>query len=74
MASQHTGSCTSMPEDTSGEPTAPDGTADGPRHAAPDGAPPHPLIDLTRDPTPGVPNHAIGEAGDTGQGFTPVDD
>jgi hypothetical protein len=29
-----------------------------PRHAAPDGAQRHPLIDLTRDPTPGVPDHA----------------
>jgi hypothetical protein len=29
-----------------------------PRHAAPDGADRHPLIDLTRDPTPGVADHA----------------
>lgn len=28
------------------------------RHAAPDGAERHPLIDLDRDPTPGVPDHA----------------
>jgi hypothetical protein len=34
----------------SGEPT---------RHAAPDGAKVHPLIDLTRDPTPGKPDHAV---------------
>ena len=27
-------------------------------HAAPDGAPLHPLIDLSRDPTPGKPDHA----------------
>lgn len=27
-------------------------------HELPDGAPPHPLIDLTRDPTPGKPDHA----------------
>lgn len=27
-------------------------------HAAPDGAPLHPLIDLSRDPTPGEPDHA----------------
>lgn len=27
-------------------------------HAAPDGAPLHPLIDLSRDPTPGQPDHA----------------
>jgi hypothetical protein len=29
-----------------------------PRHAAPDGAQRHPLIDLDRDPTPGVADHA----------------
>jgi hypothetical protein len=29
-----------------------------PRHAAPDGAQRHPLIDMTRDPTPGVADHA----------------
>ncbi|HEX3791044.1 MAG TPA: hypothetical protein VHW44_24495 [Pseudonocardiaceae bacterium] len=29
-----------------------------PRHAAPDNAERSPLIDLTRDPTPGVPDHA----------------
>ena len=28
------------------------------RHSAPDGAERHPLIDLDRDPTPGVANHA----------------
>jgi hypothetical protein len=28
------------------------------RHAAPDGAGVDPLIDLDRDPTPGVPDHA----------------
>jgi hypothetical protein len=27
-------------------------------HEAPDGAPLHPLIDLSRDPTPGEPDHA----------------
>lgn len=27
-------------------------------HEAPDGAPVHPLIDLSRDPTPGKPDHA----------------
>lgn len=27
-------------------------------HAAPEGAPLHPLIDLSRDPTPGKPDHA----------------
>ncbi|HEY1966461.1 MAG TPA: hypothetical protein VGH89_00830 [Pseudonocardia sp.] len=30
-------------------------------HEAPDGAPVHPLIDLTRDPTPGRPDHARPE-------------
>jgi hypothetical protein len=30
-------------------------------HAAPDGAPLHPLIDLSRDPTPGKPDHALPE-------------
>ncbi|MGH9062158.1 MAG: hypothetical protein ACRDZY_22005 [Acidimicrobiales bacterium] len=33
----------------------PEGSA---RHAARDGDGLHPLIDLTRDPTPGVPDHA----------------
>jgi hypothetical protein len=28
------------------------------RHSAPEGAERHPLIDLERDPTPGVANHA----------------
>ena len=30
-------------------------------HAAPEGAPLHPLIDLSRDPTPGKPDHARPE-------------
>lgn len=30
----------------------------GARHAAAEGAEVHPLIDLKRDPTPGVPDHA----------------
>ena len=30
-------------------------------HEAPDGAPVHPLIDLSRDPTPGRPDHARPE-------------
>jgi hypothetical protein len=33
----------------------------GGMHEAPDGAPMHPLIDLTRDPTPGRPDHARPE-------------
>ncbi|MBF6328386.1 hypothetical protein [Nocardia transvalensis] len=28
------------------------------KHAAPEGAGVHPLIDLNRDPTPGKPDHA----------------
>lgn len=31
------------------------------RHAAPDGAAPHPLIDLNRDPNPGKADHAAPE-------------
>ncbi|GAA2796080.1 hypothetical protein [Saccharopolyspora taberi] len=32
-----------------------------PSHARPEGAGPDPLIDLTRDPNPGVPDHAKRE-------------
>lgn len=28
------------------------------KHAAPEGAPRHPAIDLSRDPNPGKPDHA----------------
>ncbi len=42
------------PSETDGEPET---TGHG-EHEAPDGAPLHPLIDLTRDPTPGKPDHA----------------
>lgn len=39
--------------------TDPDSTeTTEPRHLAPDDAGDRPLIDLTRDPTPGVPDHA----------------
>lgn len=31
------------------------------RHAAPEGAGLHPLIDLSRDPNPGKPDHAAPE-------------
>jgi len=31
---------------------------DAGRHAAPDGAERHPLIDMSRDPTPGKADHA----------------
>jgi hypothetical protein len=42
--------------------SAPDSSArGGPRHAAPEGAGVHPLIDLSRDPTPGVADHSTGE-------------
>jgi len=41
--------------DASGAPAA------EPRHLAPDDAGDRPLIDLSRDPTPGVPDHAAGE-------------
>lgn len=34
-----------------------DRTEQKPRHAAPEGAELHPLIDLSRDPHPGVPDH-----------------
>jgi hypothetical protein len=33
------------------------------RHSAPEGAERHPLIDLDRDPTPGVANHAKPDEG-----------
>jgi hypothetical protein len=35
--------------------------ADEPRHLAPDDAGERPLIDLSRDPTPGKPDHAAPE-------------
>jgi hypothetical protein len=35
-----------------------------PRHLAPDDAGDRPLIDLDRDPTPGVPDHAAAEDAD----------
>jgi hypothetical protein len=34
------------------------------RHAAPEGAPRDPRIDISRDPTPGVPDHAAPEGDD----------
>jgi hypothetical protein len=36
-----------------------------PRHLAPDDAGDRPLIDLDRDPTPGVPDHAAPEDDET---------
>ena len=44
-----------MPDQEEGQPKP------GGRHAAPDGAEPHPLIDLNRDPTPGKADHAAPE-------------
>jgi hypothetical protein len=41
--------------------TPEDRPAGGGRHAAPEGAPRDPRIDITRDPTPGVPDHAAPE-------------
>jgi hypothetical protein len=43
------------------EDTAPTGGVSQPRHLAPDDAGDRPLIDLTRDPTPGKPDHAAPE-------------
>lgn len=39
------------------------GTTGG-RHAAPEGAGTHPLIDLSRDPNPGKADHAAGPEDD----------
>ncbi|MER5392772.1 hypothetical protein [Saccharopolyspora sp. NPDC002686] len=39
-------------------PTSGDAESGRHRHAAPEGADVHPLIDLSRDPHPGVPDHA----------------
>jgi hypothetical protein len=36
-------------------------TPQGGSHEAPEGAPVHPLIDLSRDPNPGRPDHARPE-------------
>ena len=47
-----------LPDSTSGSST--DSEAE-PRHLAPDDAGERPLIDLSRDPTPGQPDHAAPE-------------
>ena len=50
------------PEETM--PNSTTGSIDGlgePRHLAPDDAGDRPLIDLSRDPTPGKPDHAAPE-------------
>ncbi|HEX4703797.1 MAG TPA: hypothetical protein VH352_16830 [Pseudonocardiaceae bacterium] len=44
-----------MTQQTGNEPGEPERA---PRHAAQDGAQRHPLIDMSRDPTPGVADHA----------------
>lgn len=47
---------------TDPEPSAEAPPADaGGRHHAKDGDDRHPLIDLDRDPTPGIPDHAAPE-------------
>jgi hypothetical protein len=38
--------------------TEPNRNGETGKHAAPDGAARDPLIDMDRDPTPGVPDHA----------------
>ncbi|MPZ85224.1 MAG: hypothetical protein GEV28_34490 [Actinophytocola sp.] len=40
---------------------APEGEPNEGRHSAPEGADRHPLIDLDRDPNPGVADHAKPE-------------
>jgi hypothetical protein len=40
------------------DPDTPPEVTEGGRHHAKDGDDRHPLIDLDRDPTPGVPDHA----------------
>jgi hypothetical protein len=53
-----------VPSSTTGPIADSDGTAaDEPRHLAPDDAGERPLIDLSRDPTPGKPDHAAPEDG-----------
>ena len=51
-----------MPNSTTGSIADADADADAePRHLAPDDAGERPLIDLSRDPTPGKPDHAAPE-------------
>jgi hypothetical protein len=47
--------------DTTDKAVTTDGGKHRARHAAPEGAGVDPLIDLDRDPTPGVPDHAKPE-------------
>jgi hypothetical protein len=48
-----------VPNSTTG--SIADSDVDEPRHLAPDDAGERPLIDLSRDPTPGKPDHAASE-------------
>lgn len=48
---------------TTEEPTQREPESAG-RHAAPEGAPTDPRIDLAKDPTPGVPDHAAPDSDD----------
>ena len=63
MPDEHTGAEPKVddhpdgPEETTSDPTS-EASSEAGEHAAPDGAPLHPLIDLSRDPTPGKPDHA----------------
>jgi hypothetical protein len=50
-----------MDADQKGQASAPEEEETGGRHHAKDGAERHPLIDLERDPTPGVADHAAPE-------------
>lgn len=50
-------------QDTHAGHAATEGSSGG-NHAAPEGAEVHPLIDLSRDPNPGVPNHAAPDEED----------
>ena len=49
-----------VPNSTTGSIADADADAE-PRHLAPDDAGERPLIDLSRDPTPGKPDHAAPE-------------
>ena len=50
-----------MDADQKGQASAPEEEENGGRHHAKEGADRHPLIDLERDPTPGVADHAAPE-------------
>jgi len=50
-----------MDADQEGRGSPTEDQQDGGRHSAPEGADRHPLIDLDRDPNPGVADHAKSE-------------